>query len=64
MIAMTVIGGVIVVGLAWAGWDDYRRRRRGTKHSVTAAFKKQAEADRQRLSETAPGDDTTGSGGV
>jgi hypothetical protein len=64
MIVMTVIGGVIVAGLAWAGWDDYRRRRRGARHSVTAAFKRQAETDRQRISESAPGGDTTGGGGV
>jgi hypothetical protein len=60
MIVMTVIGGVIVAGLAWAGWDDYRRRRRGARHSVTEAFKRQAETDRQRLSETAPGGDPGG----
>jgi hypothetical protein len=62
MIVMIVIGSVIVAGLAWAGWDDYRRRRRGARHSVTAAFKRQAETDRQRISESAPGGDTTGGG--
>jgi hypothetical protein len=51
MIVMGVIGGVIVAGLAWAGLDDYRRRRRGARLSVAEAFKSQREIDRQSLGE-------------
>jgi hypothetical protein len=64
MIVMAVIGGVIAAGLAWAGVYDYRQRRRGARPSVAKAFKKQSEIDRQRLSEAAPGGDTTGGAGV
>jgi len=34
MIVMAVIGGVIVAGVPWAGWRDYRRRRAGARPSV------------------------------
>jgi hypothetical protein len=61
MIVMAVIGGVIAAGLARAGVHDYRRRGRGARPSVAEAFKK-SEIDRQRLSEAAPGGDTTGGG--
>jgi hypothetical protein len=50
MIAGAVIGGVIVVGLAWAGLQDYRRRR-GGRPSVAEAFSRQRDTDRQRISE-------------
>jgi hypothetical protein len=62
VIVIAVIGGIVVAGLTWAGWDDYRRRRRGGRHSVTQASTRQAEADWHRLSETAPGGDTTDGG--
>lgn len=64
MIVMAVIGGAIVAGLAWAGVYDYRRRGRGARPSIAEAFRRQSEIDRQRLSEAAPGGDTTGGGGV
>lgn len=51
MIIMAVIGGVIVVVLAWAGLHDYRQRRRGTRLSVTGAFSRQREIDRQKISD-------------
>lgn len=36
MIVMAVIGGLIVVALAVAGWYDYRARRRGRRFRLTA----------------------------
>ena len=57
MIVMAVSGGVIVAGLAWAGLHDYRRRGRGARASVAEKFNRQAEIDRQRLREAAPGGD-------
>lgn len=53
MIVMAVIGGVIVAGLAWAGLDDYRRRRRGARTLVAEAFKRQREIDQQSISDKA-----------
>ena len=53
MIAMAVIGGVIVLGLAWAGLHDYQRRRKSGRPSVAENFKMQREIDRQRISEKA-----------
>ena len=35
MIAIAVICAVVVVGLALAGWRDYRARRRGRRFSLT-----------------------------
>jgi hypothetical protein len=37
MIIMAVIGGVIVMVLAWAGWHDYRNWRRGRRVSPSIA---------------------------
>ena len=62
MIIMAVTGGVIVAGLAWAGWHDYRQRRRGARVSVTGAFSRQREIDRQKISEKAGPDG--GPGGI
>jgi len=63
VIVMAVIGGVIVVGLAWAGLHDYRRRGRGARASVAEKFNRQVEIDRQRSAKAAPGGDG-GAGGV
>ena len=49
MIVMAVIGGVIVVGLAGAGWRDYWRRRRSGRLTVAEGFTRQREIDRQRI---------------
>jgi hypothetical protein len=57
-----MIGGVIVVGLAWAGLQDYRRRRRSGRPSVADAFKRQRESDRQKITDKAGPD--AGSPGV
>jgi hypothetical protein len=46
MIVIAVIGGVIVVGLAWAGWHDFRRRRRSGRLTVAEGFIR-AKGDRQ-----------------
>jgi len=51
MIVGAVIGGVIAVGLAWAGWHDYRRRRRSGRLTVAEGFIKQREIDRQGISD-------------
>jgi hypothetical protein len=48
MIIMAVSAGVIVVVLAWAGWYDYRRRRRGARSSVAENARRQAAFSRQR----------------
>jgi len=53
MIIMAVIGAVIVVVFAWAGLHDFRQRARGARPSVTEAFKRQREIDRQRLADKA-----------
>jgi hypothetical protein len=55
MIVMTVIGGVIVVGLAWAGWHDYRRRGTGAGTSVTEKLRRQREIDRQWIGDKGEG---------
>jgi hypothetical protein len=55
VIVMAVIGGVIVAGLACAGLDDYRRRRRGARLSVAEGFKRQREIDRQRIGDKGEG---------
>ena len=48
MIAMAVIGGVVVAGLAWAGLRDYQRRRKDGRQSVAEAFQRQKEIDEQK----------------
>jgi hypothetical protein len=53
MIVMAIIGGVIVAGFAWAGWYDYRRRKRGTRTSVAENFNRQREIDRQSIADKA-----------
>jgi hypothetical protein len=60
VIVGAVIGGVIVVGLAWAGLQDYRRRRGGSP-SVAENFKRQREINRQ-WAEDHPGPDPGGGG--
>ena len=68
MIIMAVLGGAIVVVLAWAGWYDYRRRGRGTRPSVAEnvrrkeAFKRQKAIDGTRIRDAGP--DPGGGGGV
>jgi hypothetical protein len=62
MIIMAMIGGVIVVVFAWAGWHDYQQRRRGARASVTGAFIRQREIDRKKISENAGPDG--GPGGI
>ena len=47
MIAMAVIGGVVVAGLAWAGLRDYQRRRKDGRPSVAEAFQRQNEIEEQ-----------------
>ena len=56
MIIMAVIGGVVVALLAWAGWHDYRNRRRGrrTSPSVEKAVRRQQAIDGARLGDTGP----------
>jgi hypothetical protein len=49
MIIMAVIGGVIVVVLAWAGWYGYRRRGKGTSPSVEENLRRQKALDGKRL---------------
>jgi len=51
MIIMAVLGGVIVVVLACAGWRDYRRQRRSGRLTVAEGFIRQRETDRQRISD-------------
>lgn len=60
MIIMAVSGGVIVVGLAWAGLHDYRQRRRDGRLSVAEKFKRQREIDAQKLRDITPGGDPGG----
>jgi hypothetical protein len=60
MIIMAVIGAAIVVGLAWAGWHDYQRRRRSGRPSVAESFQRQREIDRQSISEKAGPDGGAG----
>ena len=52
MIIMAVIGGVIVVVFAWAGWHDYRRRGRRTSPSVGEAVRRQQAVDGATLGHT------------
>lgn len=49
MIVMAVIGGVIVVCLAGAGWYDYRRRGRGVSPSIEEKLRRQKAIDGERL---------------
>jgi hypothetical protein len=63
MIIMAVTGGVAAAGLAWAGLQDYRRRRRGARTSVAENFRRQREIDRQGIADKA-GPDPGGGGGV
>lgn len=51
VIVVAVIGGVVVAGLAWAGWHDFRRRRREGRLSVAEGFTRQREIDRQNISD-------------
>lgn len=55
MIVMEVIGGLIVVALAWAGWRGYRRRGSAAGPSVAEKFRGQREIDRQRIAEKGEG---------
>jgi hypothetical protein len=54
MIVMAVIGGVIVVGLAWAGWYDHRRRGRGVNPSVEENLRRQQAIDGSKLGNAGP----------
>ena len=68
MIIWAVIGSVIAVVLAWAGWYDYWRRGRGTRPSVAEnarrkeAFRRQKAIDGTRIRDAGP--DPGGGGGV
>jgi hypothetical protein len=55
VIIMTVTGGVIIAGLAWAGLHDYLRRRRDAGPSVAENFRRQREIDRQRIGDKGEG---------
>jgi hypothetical protein len=63
MIIMAVIGGVIVVVLAWAGWHDYRNRRRGRRvnPSIAKAVRRHKALDGTRIGDAGP---DPGGGGI
>jgi hypothetical protein len=63
MIVMAVIGSVIVVGLAWAGWHDYRNRRRerGASPSIEENLRRRQALDGRRLGDAGPRDPGGGS---
>ena len=54
MIVMAVIGGVVVIVLAWAGWRDYRRRGRGASPSIEKNLRRQQAIDGRRLGDAGP----------